>query len=935
MAKFILILVFFLHWQRVYGAVNPYTGNTKGSSPSANCGPYQTQSCDEYYIYGRSGNSSCGANQTLPCDELAALRTVITSFRLIPTMSISASYCQISSNLESDAAIRCNCSFKDDKGSLICHIIAINMMGKQLSGSVDIAISGLQYLQMLRVSNNQLIGSIPESLGNLTNLETLYLYNNQLDGTIPSSFQYLKSLKYLDLSNNYLNGPMTSLGNLQNLIALNLRFNFLNGQIPPSFGNLSSLATLNLYSNMLSGSIPDLGNLSQLSFLALDDNELNGSLPQGIGKLKNLKRLWLTSNHLTGGIPESYSQLTALLVFAVAGNDLSGSIPKYIASWKNLTYLILLGNNFEGNIPEEIFNLPSLQTLWVSGLRNPGFTFPKKANLENIYSLILRNCSINGSIPPYIANWSELTFLDLSFNNLIGEIPQFGPNLKKIFLASNKLNGTFPSWITHAKSGLSQLYDPLKIDLSLNNFTNVPDVNRENGTLSHLPNTIIIEPSSDYISRKGRECPAKYHSLSINCGGEAVKFDKQNYENDTAFSYFYESPQANWAYSFSGDYISPTINASGYIKNLTCGVSVPEAQLYVNARVAPVSLTYFAFCLPKGKYEVKLYFAETLFSKKEDHSIVGKRLFDVHIQEKPVLQDFNIKKEAEDANKNIMKSFIATVLDHKPLRIDFFWVGKGSLYNPPGQNGPLISAISITRAPRKLSAWEITAIAVACVIALFILLAFLWRMGWIGDRELHKTCIKIGTQSYTVKQIIHATQKFSPKTKIGDGRLGIVYEAQLQPDLTVAVKKLFPQSKTASETRAEIFALSELENQNLVKLLGCYSNRGLQLLIYEYMDNGSLEKVLFDPDRPLQLSWETRYSICERVALGLEFLHKKEPPIIHRNIKASNILLNENCEAKISDFGLAKLYEDDDPFILAKAGITRLRNVGSVIIMKN
>ncbi|KDP23977.1 hypothetical protein JCGZ_25365 [Jatropha curcas] len=173
MAKFILILVFFLHWQRVYGAVNPYTGNTKGSSPSANCGPYQTQSCDEYYIYGRSGNSSCGANQTLPCDELAALRTVITSFRLIPTMSISASYCQISSNLQSDAAIRCNCSFKDDKGSLICHIIAINMMGKQLSGSVDIAISGLQYLQMLRVSNNQLIGSIPESLGNLTNLETL------------------------------------------------------------------------------------------------------------------------------------------------------------------------------------------------------------------------------------------------------------------------------------------------------------------------------------------------------------------------------------------------------------------------------------------------------------------------------------------------------------------------------------------------------------------------------------------------------------------------------------------------------------------------------------------------------------------------------------------------------------------------------------------
>ncbi|KDP23976.1 hypothetical protein JCGZ_25364 [Jatropha curcas] len=123
-------------------------------------------------------------------------------------------------------------------------------------------------------------------------------------------------------------------------------------------------------------------------------------------------------------------------------------------------------------------------------------------------------------------------------------------------------------------------------------------------------------------------------------------------------------------------------------------------------------------------------------------------------------------------------------------------------------------------------------------------------------------------QSFTVKQIIDATQKFSPKTKIGDGRLGIIYKAQLQKDLIVAVKKLFPQSKTVEEIRAEIMALSELENPNLVELLDCYSKRGLHLLIYEYMDNGSLEKVLFD-------------------------------------------------------FGLAKLYEDDDPFMLAKAGITR------------
>ncbi|XP_037492982.1 probable LRR receptor-like serine/threonine-protein kinase RFK1 [Jatropha curcas] len=441
--------------------------------------------------------------------------------------------------------------------------------------------------------------------------------------------------------------------------------------------------------------------------------------------------------------------------------------------------------------------------------------------------------------------------------------------------------------------------------------------NHENGTLQPSSNTIIIEPTSEYISQKAKKCHKKTHSLSINCGGDQVKFDKQNYENDTAISNFYESPDGNWAYSFSGDFITPTtITANGYIENLTCGVSVPEGDLYVNARVAPISLTYYAFCLRKGKYNIKLFFAETSFSKKEDHSILRKRIFDVHIQGKEVLQDFNIQKEAKGAKyKNIMKSFTATIPDHKPLQIDFFWAGRGSL----DDNGPLVSAISITRAPRKLKAWEIVAIAAACVLFLFLLLAFLWRMGWIGDRKLHKTRIKLSDeQAYSVKEIINATQKFSPKTQIGkDGRFGIVYKAIL-PNLTVAVKKLFPQSKAAAEITTEVFALSKLENQNLVKLLGSYSKRGLHLLIYEYMEKGSLEEVLFDANRSTQLSWEKRYKICEQIALGLEFLHTREPPVIHRNIKASNILLDRDYNAKISDFGLAKLYEEDDPFMFTK-----------------
>ncbi|XP_037492980.1 probable LRR receptor-like serine/threonine-protein kinase At1g53420 isoform X3 [Jatropha curcas] len=891
-ALLIPILTFLLQWQLVHGADKPYitrkpqsvfNGNPycKSGRPYSSCTcPSYKPDCGRVYSGGTSRREYCDRNQTLPCDELDALTTFLTG---LGVTDFNVSHCENSSNLVAGAEIRCNCSFKDKDGNFTCHITEINMMSSLLSGYMDDAISGLQHLQILDLSSNQLTGSLPQSMGNLTSLTDLNLENNQLGGTIPNSFQALNSLEYLDLT-----------------------FNFLNQSIPKSFGNLSSLETLYLDSNMLSGPIPDeLGNLTQLDFLSSDDNELTGPLPQALGKLSNIKSFWLNSNYLTGEIPQSYSQLTGLEIFAVAGNYLSGPLRDYIANWTNLTHLNLLGNNFEGNLPEGIFKLPDLEKLWVSGLRNPGFAFPKQADLmTNIYSLVLRNCSINDTIPPYIAKWPELTHLDLSFNNLNGEIQQF--NTGTILLSRNKFKGKFPPWISELSP---QLYRSLELDLSHNDFTDMP--NHENGTLQRSLNTIIIEPTREYIYQKGKKCRKKTHSLSINCGGDKVNFDKQNYENDTAISNFYESPDGNWAYSVSGDFITPTT-----IENLTCGVSVPEGDLYVNARVAPISLTYYAFCLHKGKYRIKLFFAETSFSKNEDHSILKKRIFDVHIQKKKVLQDFNIQKEAKGAKyKNIMKSFTATIRDHEPLQIDFFWAGRGSL----DKNGPLVSAISITHAPRKLKAWEIVAIAAACVLFLFLLLAFLWRMGWIGDRELHKTRIKLSeTQAYSVKEIINATQKFSPKTQIGkDGRFGIVYKAVL-PNLTVAVKKLFPQSKAAAEIRAEVFALSKLENQNLVKLLGSYSKRGLHLLIYEYMENGSLEEVLFDANRSAHLSWEKRYKICEQIALGLEFLHKMEPPVIHRNIKASNILLDRDYNAKISDFGLAKLYEEDDPFMFTK-----------------
>ena len=122
------------------------------------------------------------------------------------------------------------------------------------------------------------------------------------------------------------------------------------------------------------------------------------------------------------------------------------------------------------------------------------------------------------------------------------------------------------------------------------------------------------------------------NSLFINCGGEEVTVGKAHYHNDTSTSNFFQSPNDDWAYSYSGDYFWAKINDSTLVRNSTCEVSSPEAKLDNNFRLAPVSLTYYGLCLSNGKYHVTLHFAETLYSKGEDNSRVGKRVFDVYIQ---------------------------------------------------------------------------------------------------------------------------------------------------------------------------------------------------------------------------------------------------------------------------------------------------------------
>ncbi|KAH9698960.1 putative LRR receptor-like serine/threonine-protein kinase [Citrus sinensis] len=658
------------------------------------------------------------------------------------------------------------------------------------------------------------------------------------------------------------------------LQTLDLSQNLLTGKIPPSLGRLSSLQTLELWSNQLSGEIPrELGDLSQLGVLSVPENGLRGTLPPELGKLSNLEELWLTSNNLRGDLPKDYENLKNLTILEIAGNYLSGPIPRFIAKW------------------------------------------------DNLYFLTLRNCSITGSIPPYIANWNQLGYLDLSFNNLTGGIPN---TLKKLFLSElyltgNMLNGTLPDWIySNVKK---------KGDLAYNEF-----IFPEPETHKTFPEEIVRKYCPD-----GQKKSQYNYNLHINAGGDEHNIEGIRYEADKSTSNFYfNKPAYNWAYSCNGYFYSDSMaDSREFIQKVTCGAAVIDAPLYDEARLCPNSLKYYGFCLQNGNYNVSLYFSEIVFAKNDDYSSSAKRVFDIYIQGELRRKDFNIKEMASHSNNVTIQNFTASVQKHL-LEIELFWAGKGSILNPPYFHGPLISAISVApnfqvNRPGGLSKIGIVGIVLGAVLALILFLALMWRLGWIGDRKLRVTTVNLRGKSYTLKQVKVATRNFSPRNVIGTGRFGTVYKTLTKfrilsqintpyaelPDQTVAVKLLSSQSKQViDQIGTEVYALTTLKHENIVQFLDGYSKKDLNLLIYEYMEKGSLERALFDANSSTRLDWPTRVRICHGIAKGLKYLHEDNPSrkIVHRNIKPSNILLDGNLNAKVSDLGLAKLYDEENPY---------------------
>ncbi|XP_048429937.1 LOW QUALITY PROTEIN: G-type lectin S-receptor-like serine/threonine-protein kinase CES101 [Pyrus x bretschneideri] len=167
---------------------------------------------------------------------------------------------------------------------------------------------------------------------------------------------------------------------------------------------------------------------------------------------------------------------------------------------------------------------------------------------------------------------------------------------------------------------------------------------------------------------------------------------------------------------------------------------------------------------------------------------------------------------------------------------------------------------------------------------------------------------------FSYASVMAATCNFSPENKLGQGGFGPVYKGKLMTGQEVAVKRLSKCSGQGTlEFKNELILIYELQHKNLVKLFGFCIHGEERMLIYEYMPNKSLDYFLFDSTRVTLLDWKKRFSIIEGIAQGLLYLHKySRVTVIHRDLKASNILLDENMNPKISDFGMARIFKHNE-----------------------
>ncbi|XP_026664660.1 phytosulfokine receptor 1-like [Phoenix dactylifera] len=738
------------------------------------------------------------------------------------------------------------------------NLTKFDVSANDFSGAINPGIcNSSSRVQVLSFSMNKFSGGFPVGFGNCRSLVELSLAMNRISGTLPDDLFTLSSLTQLNLQENSLSGPVGfKLGNLTKLVQLDVSSNSFWGPIPDVFDRLTKLECFSGCSNNFTGSLPaSLSNSSMLSVLNLRNNFLRGGIHLNFTALARLSTLDLGSNLFSGLIPYDVPQCVELKTINLARNNLAGEIPHSFQNFVALSYLSLTGNNFS-NISSALQILqscPNLTSLVLTKNFQGGEIMPSAGieGFQKMEVLVIANCLLSGSIPPWLANSTRLKVLDISWNHLGGNIPSWLGNLEYLFyldISNNSLTGQIPDSLSEMKSLISS------------------NVTQQGFSMPDFP---------FYIKRNSTGKGLQYNQVSsfppslILCHNKLVGPILPGFGNLVKLHVL----DLSWN------------NLSGIIPEELAGMlSLEYLGLSHNnlSGSIPSSLTKLSFLssfnVAYNNLVGKIPMGGQFLTFSSDDFIGNPGLCGIHLSPcSPNTPSESVSRRGK--NKGVVASMA-------------LGIGLGTVFILT----VIYFAVSRTNSRRQEDNAKVVADADESLESAGSSLVLLFQ-----NKD---------NKGLSINDIIKATNNFDQTYIIGCGGFGLVYKATLPDGRKVAIKRLSGDYfQMEREFQAEVQALSKAQHGNLVLLQG-YCKIGYdRLLIYSYMENGSLDYWLHEKiDGGAMLDWRTRLRIAQGAARGLAYLHQScDPHILHRDIKSSNILLDENFEAHLADFGLARL----------------------------
>ncbi|KAL5566844.1 hypothetical protein UlMin_030008 [Ulmus minor] len=741
----------------------------------------------------------------------------------------------------------------------------------------------LSSLKMIDVSQNNFFGKFPTGLGRSADLTSVNASSNNFSGFLPDDLGNATSLESLDFRGSFFEGSIPlSYKKLQKLKFLGLSGNNLTGNIPRELGQLSSLETIILGYNEFEGEIPaELGNLTNLRYLDLAVGSLSGQIPAELGKLQKLNTVYLYKNNFTGKIPPEFGNISSLVLLDLSDNQISGEIPAELAELKNLQLLNLMCNKLTGSVPEKLGELTKLEVLelWKNALTGPlPVNLGKNSPLQ---WLDVSSNSLSGWIPPGLCDSGNLTKLILFKNSFSGSIPlglSTCLSLVRVRIQNNLISGTIPV-------GLGSLPVLQRLELAKNNLTgHIPaDISMStslsfvdvsfNRLESYLPSNILYIPTLQTFIASNNNLAGKIPDQFQDCPSLSVLDISNN--------------------QFSGQ--------------------IPESIASCE-KLVTLNLKNNQF---NGEIPKPIATMPTLaILDLSNNSLIGQ--IPENFGSSPALEMLNLsynKLEGPVPSNGILMT-----------------INPNDLIGNPGLCGGILPpcARSFAATARHTKNMHINHVIIGFLIGVAVissLTAAFFTGRWVyrkwylynsffddmfkkSNEEWPWRLVPFQRLNFTSSDILACVKE---SNIIGMGGTGMVYKAEVhRPHSVVAVKKLWRSGtdiEYGEDLLGEVNLLGRLRHRNIVRLLGYIHNETDVMMISEYMPNGNLGTALHGNQLgKLLVDWVSRYNIAVGVAHGLHYLHHDcRPAVIHRDIKSNNILLDGNLEARIADFGLARM----------------------------